>query len=277
MIRLEAAATVPTPDELVEYLLAETDQLDPSPVQTDPILELLSLLRLDTRFDDTLPEARTASGEPVRALLHFGERIIAVDSSLSAKRSRFSALHEIGHYVLPEHLGQIIVCGDQDLGVNAARVQEREANAFAAELQFKGRLFKRETAALPVSAATIKQTAEAFGTSFESTARHLVEGSLKPHLLVVYQDQGLTEAGRRRSSVRYSIASPSFAQRYFSWLRDDNDDHVAHVWAAGRDIADSIVTDVLIETGRAQTTRFRAEYFFNGYTAFCLLSPYRPA
>lgn len=77
--------------------------------------------------------------------------------------------------------------------------------------------------------------------------------------------------------MRYSIASPSFAQRYFSWLRDDNDDHVAHVWAAGRDIADSIVTDVLIETGRAQTTRFRAEYFFNGYTAFCLLSPYRPA
>jgi hypothetical protein len=45
---------------------------------------------------------------------------------------------------------------------------------------FKGRRFKLETAALPVSAATVKQTAEVFGASFESTARHLVEGSLNP-------------------------------------------------------------------------------------------------
>ena len=275
MIRPGTAAAPPTPDELVEYLLAETGQLEPGPIEPEPILEVLSLSRISTRFEQSLPEARTAGGDPVRALLDYSERLIAIDSTLSEKRSRFSALHEIGHYVLPEHLGQIIVCGDQDFSVNAARVQEREANAFAAELQFKGRRFKLETAALPVSAATVKQTAEVFGTSFESTARHLVEGNLRPCLLAVFQDGGLTEAGVRRSSVRYSIASPSFAQRYFRGLSDDDDAVVAQVWVPGRDIADSIVTSVNIRTGRDVTTTFRAEYFFNGYVAFCLLTPPR--
>ena len=275
MIRPGTAAAAPTPDELVEYLLAETGQLEPGPVETGPILELLSLSRILTPFEQSLPEARTAGGDPVRALLDYSERLIAVDSALSEARSRFSALHEIGHYVLPDHLGQIIVCGDQDFGVNAVRVQEREANAFAAELQFKGRRFKLETAALPVSAATVKQTAEVFGTSFESTARHLVEGSLKPCLLAVFQDGGLSEAGVRRSSVRYSIASPSFAQRYFRGLSDDDDAVVAQVWVPGRDIADSIVTSVNVRTGRDVTTTFTAEYFFNGYVAFCVLTPTR--
>jgi hypothetical protein len=275
MIRAGTAAAAPTPDELVEYVLAETGQLEPGRIETEPILELLSLSRLSARFEESLPEAHTAGGEPVRALLDFSERLIAVDSALNEARSRFSALHEIGHYVLPEHLGQIIVCGDQDFGVNAARVQEREANAFAAELQFKGRRFKLETAALPVSVATVKQTAEVFGTSFESTARHLVEGSLRPCLFAVFQDGGLTEDGARRSSVRYSVASLSFAQRYFRGLSDDDDAFVAQVWAPGRDIADSIVTSVVVRTGRDEKTTFRAEYFFNGYVAFCLLSPSR--
>ena len=275
MIRPGTAAAAPTPDELVEYLLAETGQLEPGPIETGPILEVLSLSHISTRFEQSIPEARTAGGDPVRALLDYSERLIAVDSALSEARSRFSALHEIGHYVLPDHLGQIIVCGDQDFGVNAVRVQEREANAFAAELQFKGRRFKLETAALPVSAATVKQTAEVFGTSFESTARHLVEGNLRPCLLAVFQDGGLTEAGVRRSSVRYSIASPSFAQRYFRGLSDDDDAVVAQVWVPGRDIADSIVTSVNVRTGRDVTTTFTAEYFFNGYVAFCVLTPTR--
>jgi len=275
MIQPATSAAAPTSDELVEYVLAETGQLEPGPIETGPILELLSLSRLSARFEKSLPEARTAGGEPVRALLDFGERLIVVDSALTEARSRFSALHEIGHYVLPEHLGQIIVCGDQDLGVSAARVQEREANAFAAELQFKGRRFKLETAALPVTAATVKQAAEVFGTSFESTARHLVESSLRPCLLAVFQDGGLTEAGVRRSSVRYSIASPSFAQRYFRGLSDDDDAFVAQIWVPGRDIADSIVTSVAVRTGHDEKTTFRAEYFFNGYVAFCLLSPSR--
>jgi len=235
-------------------------------------MDLLSLRSINVSFATDLPQARTVSGETVRALLDYRERLVAVDSALDPRRSRFSSLHEIGHYVLPDHYGQIVLCSDRDLGFRAARVEEREANAFAAELQFKGRRFRLETAPLPITAATVKATAAVFDASFESTARHLVETSLKTCLLAVYQDNGRSDDGARLTSARYSVASPSFTQRFGRGLTDNDNEHVAAVWTPGRDIADSITDEVAVKTGDGQTTRFRAEYFFNGYAAFCLLT-----
>ncbi len=267
---------VPSSDELVEYLLAGTDQREVGPTDSRSLVDFLGLRSISTNFAETLPEARTVSGDTVRALLDYQERLIVVDAALDVRRSRFSSLHEIAHYVLPDHQGQIIVCGERDLGFRAVRVEEREANAFAAELQFKGRRFKLETASLPISALTVKETARAFDASFESTARHLVETSLKPCLLAVYANNGLDSDGTLLSSVRYSVPSPSFEQRFGRRLTDENNAHVAAVWIPGRDIADAIAEEVAIETADGETTRFRAEYFFNGYSAFCLITTPRP-
>ncbi|MEI6452359.1 MAG: ImmA/IrrE family metallo-endopeptidase [Actinomycetes bacterium] len=263
---------VPSSDELVEHLLAETDQREVGPTDSGALVDFLGLRRISTNVAETLPEARTVSGDAVRALLDYQERLVVVDAAMDVRRSRFSSLHEIAHYVLPDHQGQIIVCGEQDLGFRAVRVEEREANAFAAGLQFKGRRFQLETASLPISALTVKETAGAFDASFESTARRLVETSLRPCLLAVYQDDGWDDDGARRTSVRYSIPSPSFEQRFGRRLTDKNNAHVAAVWVPGRDIADTVAEEVAIETGDGETTRFRAEYFFNGYSAFCLIT-----
>lgn len=262
----------PSPSELVEHLLAETGQSEPGPTQVEPLLDLLRLSALSIDFAAELPEARTTSGEPVRALLDYQERLIATDAALGPKRSRFSSLHEIAHYVLPEHTGQIIFCGENDLGYRAVHAQEREANAFAAELQFKGRLFKLEMAALPISAATVKDIATTFDASFESSARHLVETSLRPCLFAVYERTATSDAPEQSTSVRYSVASPGFEQVYGSRFTDDDNELVAAVWTTGRDIADSIEDNVDVETADGETTSFRAEYFFNGYNAFSLLT-----
>jgi len=272
MTRPRTTVLAPSPSELVEHLLAETGQIEAGPAQIEPLLDLLRLSSLSLDFNAELPEARTAAGEPVRALLDYQERLVAIDSTLSSKRSRFSSLHEIGHYVLPEHTGQIVMCGDHDLGFRAAHTQEREANAFAAELQFKGRLFKRETAALPISAATVKEIAAVFDASFESSARHLVETSLKPCLLAVYGQTGEGAGETRSTAVRYSVASPSFVQQYGARLTDHDNEIVAAVWTKGRDIADSIVDHMDVQTANGETTRLRAEYFFNGHNALCLLT-----
>jgi hypothetical protein len=262
----------PTQGELVEFLLAETDQRSAEPVEVRSLLDLLKLRSLHVDFDSELPEARTAAGEPVRALLDYRERLVAVHSALNCRRSRFSSLHEIGHYVLPSHTGQIVVCGESDVSIRAARAQEREANAFAAELQFKGRLFKLVTAVLPISAATVMHIAETFDASFESSARHLVESSLRPCLFAAYTRKDALDSAMPSTSVRYSIPSSSFKEAFGSQLSDDDNEHVLEVWATGRDIADSITDEVMIETANGETTRFHAEYFFNGYNAFCLLS-----
>jgi hypothetical protein len=242
------------------------------PTDSRSLVDFLGLLSISTDFAETLPDARTVSGGAVLALLDYQEQLVVVDAAMNLRRSRFSSLHESAHHVLPDHQGQIVVCGDQDLGFRAVRVEEREANAFAAELQFKGRRFKLETASLPISADTIKETAGAFDASFESTARHLVETSLKQCLLAVCQDDGWGDDGSRRTSVRYSIPSPSFEQRFGRRLTDQNNAHVAAAWVPVRDIADAIADEVAIETADGETTRFRAEYFFNGYSAFCLIT-----
>lgn len=267
----------PSPSELVEHLLAETAQSEPGPARVEPLLDLLRLSTVSIDFAAELPEARTTSGEPVRALLDYQERLIAIDAALSPKRSRFSSLHEIGHYVLPEHTGQIVRCSDRDLGFRAVHAQEREANAFAADLQFKGRLFKLETAALPISAVTVKDIATTFDASFESGAWHLVETSSRPCLFAAYERTATPDAPEPSTSVRYSVASPSFEQVYGSRLTDNNNAIVSAVWTPGRDIADSVVDDVDVETANGETTRFRAEYFFNGYNVFCLLTRSRLA
>jgi len=272
MTPLRTTVLAPTADELVEFLLRETDQSEPGPTRVDSVLDLLALGQLTLDFATELPEARTATGEPVRALLDYQERLVVTDAAMNPQRSRFSSLHEIGHYVLPEHTGQIVLCGDDDLGFRAARAHEREASAFAAEMQFKGRLFKLETAALPISAATVKDIATTFDASFESSARHLVETSIRPCMLAVYEQTGAPDTGGPSTAVRYSIASPRFAQRYGRQLTDDHNEHVAAVWTPGRDIADSIIDEIQLQRPDGAVTRFRAEYFFNGYNAFCLLS-----
>ena len=84
---------VPSSDELVEYLLAETDQREVGPTDSRALVDFLGLRRISTNFAETLSEARTVSGDAVRALLDYQERLIAVDAALDVRRSRFSSLH----------------------------------------------------------------------------------------------------------------------------------------------------------------------------------------
>lgn len=97
-----------------------------------------------------------------------------------------------------------------------------------------------------------------------------MESSLCPCLFTSYQRNDAPGPAAPSASIRYSIASPSFEQAYGTQLRDN--EHVLEVWTTGRDIANSITNDVMIETANGETTRFHAEYFFNGHNAFCLLS-----
>ena len=66
----------PSPSELVEHLLAETAQSEPGPARVEPLLDLLRLSTVSIDFGGELPEARTTSGEPVRALLDYQEQLL---------------------------------------------------------------------------------------------------------------------------------------------------------------------------------------------------------
>jgi Zn-dependent peptidase ImmA (M78 family) len=60
--------------------------------------------------------------------------VIAVNSRSQPERRRFSLAHELGHW--HHHRGQILFCGDRDVGnfANHALNPERQADAFASDL-----------------------------------------------------------------------------------------------------------------------------------------------
>lgn len=272
------------PRELVRFVLREAGQIDNDAVNPAELLDYLKLAYISFDFARELPteiRQRVSSGQP-RALISFGDRLVATDSSLSEPKSRFSVLHEIGHYLLPHHQHTLYVCDDLGMSAWTRLAFEQEANAFAAELLFQGERFSLEANSHPVTAAAVKQLAEKYKASFEATARRLVEKNFRPCMLVVFkQDSGrqVVDPNAAQSwTVKYCVSSPSFKLRFFDRVSGSIPAPLlARVAVPGRDIADSIVEKVQVGAATGgEARRVNAEFFWNTYNVFALLTPEAP-
>jgi len=277
-MRLEPSFRDIAPHELVSHLLRASGQEEGEAVNPAPILDLLGLTHLSLDFGSDLPEAVTPRGDRPRALLSFPERVVATDRELKEERARFSSFHEVGHYVLPDHVESIVLCSDRDLSRFARGAREQQANAFAADLLFHGVRFCLEANSLPICAGTVKDLAEKYRASYEATARRLVEKNLRPCMLVVYEqvahDRRIDLWRQPEWDAKYSVPSPAFARGYFTRVASNPENpHVARVTMAGRDVAESIRAEERIPLRDGRTVCFQMEYFSNQYNVFCLLQP----
>ncbi|NLS95412.1 MAG: ImmA/IrrE family metallo-endopeptidase [Planctomycetaceae bacterium] len=269
------------PRELVTYLLRESGQFERESVDTANLLELLGLDYVSFNFDLELPqEAKQTVGDArPRALISFGDRIIATDSELDENRMRFSILHEVGHFVLPHHEHSLYVCDDIGLSPSSRLVFEKEASQFAADLLFLGDRFALEANSRAINAPTVKELATKYCASFEATARRIVEKSFRPCMLVVFKKEprqsGDELAQPPTWSVRYCIASATFKSQYFEELSGTAPPEVATaVTRPGCDIANSHKIEVAVRsTSDQKELQFTAEFFSNTYNIFCLLTP----
>jgi hypothetical protein len=267
--------------ELVEYLLRAAGQNERSNVNPQDLLNFLKLQYLRFDFMTELPkEAKaTFAGNAPRAMISFNDRLIATDVSLSDNRTRFSVLHEIGHYILPNHQHSLYVCDKQGMSFRTHLLFEQEANQVAADLLFLGDRFDQESNSRPISAVTLKTLANQFGASFEATARRMVERNYRDCMLVCFANTSGAIVDSEASSqwdVHYCIPSPSFANRYFQKLQVGRvpEGVFRSLSVDGRDIQDSETVDVSIDCrSMGQPTQFRAEYFYNRYNVFSFLSP----
>jgi len=266
------------PYEIVRHVLKESGQNRRDAVNLKQILTFLGLDFYTFDFDSVFFDQAKAGGKSPRALLSFHERIIATDSSLISPRERFSVLHEVAHYVLPNHQYELFLCDEAALAGRSDRVLEMEANELAADLLFQGDRFTLEANSLPISAATIKSLKTKYDASFESTARRLVEKSVRPCMLIVFQridgssriDLDAPPAWR----MRYCAASPSFRTRYSIGIEGPVPPAVVlKLMQPGRDIADGIVVELEVETRKGEAARFDAEFFYNQYNIFGILTP----
>jgi hypothetical protein len=281
MTTLSASYLEIEPRELVRHLLRSTSQCDRDCVNVRELLDFLKLDYLSFSFAAELPDEakRSLMGATPRALLSCADRLIATDDSLDESRARFSVLHEIGHYVLPNHEHALYLCDDIGLTYATRLMMEKEANELAADLLFLGDRFSAEANARPINAATVKQLAARYQASFEATARRLVEKNFRPCLLVSFKQEDqrkIIDVDATASwVVRYCVASAIFKTTYFEKVTGKAPrEAVAAVTQPGRDIANGYVCEIGIPIlPGSEPKQFHAEFFFNRYNVFCLLMP----
>jgi len=266
------------PHEIVQFLLLESGQDKRDAVNVSDILKLLKLDYLCFDFDSALPEEARTGGKNPRALLSFPDRLVATHSKLIEVRERFSILHEVAHYVLPNHQYKLFLCDEAALAGRSNLVLEKEASVFAADLLFQADRFTLEANSQPITVATVKLLADKYKASYEATAWRLVEKNLRPCMLLSFRREETDESRINLDAkpvwrIRYCVPSPTFGAGFFSRAKGTLDpDEAAVITHAGRDIAESITTELSIKGPADTVWRFRAEFFYNHHNIFGLLT-----
>lgn len=262
--------------ELAEHVLREAGQVGDEPTNPKSLLEYLKLQFVMVDLAALLPGQK----KQPRGVLSYSDRIVGVDLSLgdNAHRARFTTMHEIGHYVLPNHQNDLYVCNEQDLSFEAKIEVELEANEFAAELLFKGDQFTRQANDCDVTPESIKTLALQYDASFEATARRFVERSARECSLAVFGPApggGVIDTLRRgRWQHRYTVSSAEFRTRYFRRLLGEVPAKVIKkLVVPGRDFAESIDEEIAVSAATGDEHRLHVSFFTNHHCVFALMQP----
>lgn len=124
-------------------------------------------------------------------LIGFGDKaIITVNSSSSPGRKRFSAAHELGHW-LRDRGDVAAACTDETLsGRWQDKDRESGANKFAADLLLPDSIFRPRIKNRPITLETVQEMKHAFNTSTTATAIRLVELGSFPGMAICSGPKG---------------------------------------------------------------------------------------
>ena len=126
---------------------------------------------------------------------------------------RFSIAHEIGHYVLPDHVDAVLAHDDihsSNAGFATNDPFEREADIFAASLLMPNDLFAREMKSLGDGLTAIEVLSKRFVTSLIATANRYVEKAEIPVAMIVSSS----------NKINYSFMSDSLRDfKGLEWLQ----------------------------------------------------------
>lgn len=273
-------------EEILEAILVESGAIGEVPTDERKLLSFLQLEQLTFDFAKEITFLSPPSAPPfdLRAALSFNERVVATQSGMGDKRTRFSIFHEIAHYVLPEHveetfqkkafLEKTFVDTDKTLSWTTKVRFEREANQFAADLLFQGNRFAEESLSLPLSVKTVLDLAPRYGASYEAALRRYTESQVVPCALVVHDkvarnDESFVEDDDYR--IQYTIASPAFRKLYFSGQLTCDPGKASELFQSDQywKIGQVVETEVVVEG--SSTWRFASQAFSNGYKIFQFL------
>jgi Zn-dependent peptidase ImmA (M78 family) len=264
-----------TNEEIVETLLAESGIARSLPTDENKVLNFLGLEQLSFDFtreldfldpDDQLPA-------DLRAALSLNDKIVAIHSDLSEKRSRFSVLHEVAHFILPEHREKLFLFLDDDQTLSwwTQKRLEQEANRTAAELLFQGHRFTCEAIDQPLSLQTVLELAPKYGASYEAAGRRFTERHVLPCALVVYDKVTKTNEVDFEEDVyrlQYTVTSNPFRKQFFRNLQGEPNKFTASELYKPKYWGEITESELIVGGHDHSKSCFETEVFSNGYKIF---------
>jgi len=265
------------PEDLVAGLL-EACEIKAPPTHDQLVFDFLNLKRepLPTELVTTL--SSTFGIAKIQAMLDLSEQIVLLHPHLEDNRERYAwaSLHEVGHYVLPDHRELLFKCSWQDLSLSAKKRLETEANRFAADLIFQNDFFTEEASDEPLSIKVPIALRDRYRASFEATIRRYVEKNPRPCALVVYRPKKTDDDDPEPSlEVQYSVRSHSW--QHFAYILPHQlsspaspEHRVFYQKSRGTAI---IETDFITGSDNQTARVFPSELFSNTYRVFQLVHP----
>ncbi len=124
-------------------------------------------------------------------IIGFGDRaFIAVDSESHPSRQRFSAAHELGHWMLDRGKMASFVCSEKNFLKDwAGDNPERRANRFAADLLLPKFMFEPLVKNKEITFQTVRELCAKFQTSLTATAIRLAECGSFPAIVACHNKQ----------------------------------------------------------------------------------------
>jgi len=179
-------------------LFEELGKDGPSP----SLRSVASALRLEVRevaaegFDGALVRAKD---------LPLGQ-IVVRESIREASRKNFTIAHEIGHFVLPGHADEDLVCTASDIANwgQRAKALEREADEFASELLMPASIVEPIARSAPPSLKIIEQIATESRASLSAAAWRYCDLSAE-RCAIVWSKQGRIEWSKRSAGFGFFL------------------------------------------------------------------------
>ena len=145
------------------------------------------------------------TGAEARIVGYRDRAIITVNSTSSIARQRFSAAHELGHWMHDRGEVSRGCLASEFISQWSRYNPEVRANRFAAELLMPTRLFRESAKGRPLTFVTVAELAAQFQTSLTATAMRLLDCSTRPALLVCSR-RNRREWFRRSPNVPMSLS-----------------------------------------------------------------------
>ena len=137
--------------------------------------------------NDALIKVRPLSGCEARIVGNGNKGIISINAESGQPRQRFSAAHELGHWML--HRGESFMCRSEDIGNPQGNTsqKEREADNFAADLILPHYMLRQSVKQFAkMDFETVRDIADAYSTSLTATSIRLVEGNYFPAIVICH-------------------------------------------------------------------------------------------